>query len=176
MGAVEICYHAEVRDTAPLTDKISAEGLLCPAILKVAAKWELAEAKKKEKQARRSKEARKQEAREQEAIRARVAAEHAQRQRQRQAEQAAENKRQRRAQIEQQAAAIERQRQAQQAAAIEQQRRLADAIAETKRAFESERERQRGWEIMQYGLGMIDPPRTTTKCQWNAIMQTMTCN
>ena len=30
--------------------------------------------------------------------------------------------------------------------------------------------------MMQYGLDMIDPPRNTTTCRWNAAMQTMTCN
>ena len=42
--------------------------------------------------------------------------------------------------------------------------------------LQAERNFQEGMQMLQYGLDMIDPPRTTTKCQWNAIMQTMTCN
>ena len=33
MGAIELCYHAEVRDTAPLSSKLKSEGLQCAAIL-----------------------------------------------------------------------------------------------------------------------------------------------
>ena len=42
--------------------------------------------------------------------------------------------------------------------------------------LQAERNFQEGMQMLQYGLDMIDPPRTTTKCQWNAIMQIMTCN
>ena len=73
-----------------------------------------------------------------------------------------------------QAAENERQRRVQQAAALEQQRRLAAAIAEQKKAFEDERERQRGWEIMRQGLGMMNQPKATT-CQFNTIMNSMVC-
>ena len=41
--------------------------------------------------------------------------------------------------------------------------------------LQAKRDFEQGMQMLQYGLGMINPPRTTTTCKWSEIMQTMTC-
>ncbi len=181
MGAIELCYHAEVRDTAPLSSKLKSEGLQCAAILDSAKriigdrrKAEQAEANQKAERDRRLAVTRKREA-DQQAEKDRLAAiERKQQAEQAQRAAAARAERDR-------LAAFDRQRQAQQAQLVAEQRRL---IAEQKRAMESERRANaltnfsRGLQQMDRALNpqpsYAPPANTGTTCSFHGNV--MHCN
>ena len=166
MGAIELCYHAEVRDTAPLSAKIKAEGLQCGPILESAKRIlaareaaaaedrKQAEATKRE-QAERDRKAAAERKRQaeiaarQEAERRRLAEERAEQERLTRARAAAERAERERL------AALERQRQAQQAQALAEQRRM---LAAQQRALEKQRKDDNFWRGMQILQGLAAPP------------------
>ena len=144
MGAIELCHHAEVRDTEPLSAKIKAEGLQCGPILE-SAKRVIAAREAAAAEDRKQAEA----AKRQQAERNRRAAAERQRQQELAAKEEAERRRAAAARAERdRLAALDRQRQAQQAQALADQRRL---IAEQQRALESER---RANALMNFGRGL----------------------
>ena len=151
MGAIELCYHAEVRDTEPLSAKIKAEGLQCGPILE-SAKRVIAAREAAAAEDRKQAEA----ANREQTERNRRAAAERQRQQDLAAKEEAERRRAAAARAERERlAALERQRQAQQAQALAEQRRM---LAAQQQALEKQRKDDNFWRGMQILQGLAAPP------------------
>lgn len=151
MGAIELCYHAEVRDTEPLSAKIKAEGLQCGPILE-SAKRVIAAREAAAAEDRKQAEA----ANREQAERNRRAAAERQRQQDLAAKEEAERRRAAAERAERdRLAALDRQRQAQQAQALAEQRRL---LAAQQQALERQRKDDNFWRGMQILQGLAAPP------------------